>query len=76
MAKIVKVFEKIVTRTEGFHREDGGLALITEFSDPNELEDKEIFIRLHSWDPSKFHSEFKELFNKRVRITVEIVDDN
>ena len=51
--------------------EDGGQALIAEFSGGS---DTGLFVRLQSWDESKRHEEMAQLMGRRVRVTVEIID--
>lgn len=53
-----------------FKREDGGMALIAEFGGDGEAG---MFVRLHSWDKTRNHSEAIRLAGKHVRITVEVV---
>lgn len=50
---------------------DGGQAMIAEIS--AECHDG-MFVRLQSWDTSKRHLELNSLINKRIRVTVEILD--
>ena len=52
-------------------RDDGGQALIAEFSSTNETG---LFVRLQSWDETKRHEEMAQLMGHRVRVTVEIID--
>lgn len=60
---------------KGYIEEDAGEILIAHF-EPDDLgPDPEVglYVELNSSDPRKGHLEFRELLNKRVRITVEIV---
>jgi hypothetical protein len=55
--------------------EDGGCAMILEPITPTETNgDGCFFVRLQSWDDDTNHPLMHELFNKKVRITVEIID--
>jgi len=71
--------------------EDGGQAKITEvvsdadakviadIASGRQKEGDEInpfFVRLHSWSTKQEHKTFDSLIGKRVRITVEIVEEN
>lgn len=53
---------------DNFKVEDGGDARIYEMDDPG----SSFFVRLHSW---KDHSVFEHFQGKRVRVTVETVDE-
>jgi hypothetical protein len=35
-----------------------------------------MFVRLHSWDTTCEHAELTHLINKRIRITVEVLDED
>ena len=48
-------------------RDDGGQALIAEFSNATDT----MFVRLQSWDEKTQHEEFNQYRGRRVRITVE-----
>lgn len=52
-------------------QEDGGQAWIAEFGGP---EDEGMFVRLQSWDSTGSHEHMRELLDKRIRITVEVLD--
>lgn len=54
-------------------REDGGMALVYEISDPV---DPGLFVRLHSWspEPGMPHAQFKQFEGKRLRVTVEVIE--
>ena len=52
-------------------QQDGGQAWIAEFGMPDETG---MFVRLQSWDPARDHGGMNLLMNKRVRITVEVVE--
>jgi hypothetical protein len=67
--------------------EDSGMAKIIQISDDDGMADEGFFVRLHSWYEWKklgneeippFHPLIAQLFGKRVRVTVEILefDDN
>ena len=53
--------------------QDGGQAQIVEFFSHDMGEG--LFVRLQSWDPDGLHSEMALMMNKRVRVTVEILED-
>jgi hypothetical protein len=55
-------------------REDGGQALIATIDDGSD-EDTGIFVRLQSWDESTEHKLFNQLINKKVRITIETIEE-
>lgn len=52
--------------------QDGGQAQIVEFTCDKEVG---VFVRVQSWDPDKEHPNIKLMMNKRVRVTVEILED-
>lgn len=35
-----------------------------------------MFVRLHSWDTSREHQQLRHLINKRIRVTVEVIDED
>ena len=51
--------------------EDSGCARIAELSN----EDSYVFVRLQSWDEDCKHPEFMEFYGKKVRITIEALDE-
>jgi hypothetical protein len=53
--------------------EDAGQSWIAEFGDESEVG---MFVRLQSWDPNLAHDHMRMLMNKRVRITVEVLDSS
>jgi len=52
-----------------WHTEDGGRAAIGEM----ELEDGMI-IRIQSWDTSLLHSTVADLHGRKLRVTIEVID--
>lgn len=57
-------------------RDDGGLARIAYIPvHPNTQSDVGMECRLHSWDTQKKHSWLTGYEGKRVRVTVELIDD-
>lgn len=56
------------TSEEVVTTEDGGQAKVVEF-DLNAT--GPLFVRVHSWDPSKKHDQFNTLIGKKIRITIE-----
>lgn len=54
--------------------EDGGAAKIGHgFAETPDAENG-FFVRLQSWDTNKEHTTFNKLFNRRLRVTVEIIE--
>jgi len=53
--------------------QDGGQAQIVEFFSSNMGEG--LFVRLQSWDPDREHADMALMMGKRVRVTVEILED-
>ena len=53
--------------------QDGGQAQIVEFFSFNMGEG--LFVRVNSWDPSREHADMALMMGKRVRVTVEILED-
>lgn len=37
-------------------------------------EDSDLFVRVHSWDETRKHEEFRRLIGKKIRVTIEIVE--
>jgi len=52
--------------------EDSGHARILRLDGE---EDSNIFVRLQSWDEECTHEELMQFYNKKVRITIETVDE-
>lgn len=52
-------------------RQDGGQAMIVQFDNADEA----VVVRLQSWDPTKEHTDMSALIGKKVRITVEVIED-
>jgi hypothetical protein len=55
------------------HNEDHRQAMIAEVGSHKE---QGMFVRLHSWDTTCEHAELIHLINKRIRITVEVLDED
>ena len=53
--------------------QDGGQAQIVEFFSSNMGEG--LFVRVHSWDPSREHPDMALIMGKRVRVTVEVLEE-
>lgn len=53
-------------------QEDAGASWIAEFAGSSE---EGLFVRLQSWDPDQQHAEMREFMNKRMKITVEVIED-
>jgi hypothetical protein len=53
--------------------QDGGQAQLVEFANTSETG---LFVRLQSWDDQRQHAEISHLLNRRVRVTVEVLDDD
>jgi aromatic ring-cleaving dioxygenase len=52
--------------------QDGGQAQIVEFFGYNM---EGLFVRVQSWDPDKEHANMALMMGKRVRVTVQILED-
>lgn len=52
--------------------QDGGKAQILEFAGSNEIG---LFVRVQSWDPDREHADMALMMNKRVRVTVEVLEE-
>lgn len=55
-------------------REDGGAALIASFGG-DDAEEAGLFVRVQSWDPECRHKVFQKMRGKRVKVTVELMED-
>lgn len=61
-----------------FEKEDGGMALIATLINEHVLDeddDKGVFVRFQSWDEDKDHEEALQFEGKRVRVTIETIDE-
>lgn len=55
--------------------EDNHMAALAELVDDKDIEnDDAFFIRFHSWNESQEHKIIETLPNKRVRVTIEILE--
>jgi hypothetical protein len=63
------------SRSEGqyYKVEDHGMARIQTFLP--EFGEGNLYLRLHSWDERQGHADWEKLAGKKVRITVEVVED-
>lgn len=52
--------------------EDGGMAKIATISDAAE---EGMFIKLQSWDEDAKHTELNQFVGKKVKVTVETIED-
>jgi hypothetical protein len=68
------IFEGVVE----YASEDGGQALIASIYEqtepPSAPEEPGMFVRLQSWDEGGGHELARSLEGKRVRVTVEVID--
>jgi hypothetical protein len=58
--------------------EDGGQAMIAEaisFDTLNSNDDNFMFVNIQSWDEDIEHTDMKNLIGKKVRITIEVLED-
>lgn len=60
--------------TADISKQDGGQAIIITLT-PKDGEESGLFVRLQSWDPKKEHSHLQPFLNKRLRVTVETIDE-
>lgn len=68
-----KVFSDVVE----YRSEDGGQALIADIQEEGaDLTSPGMFVRLQSWDEKYVHENAEKFRGKRVRVTVEIIEDN
>ena len=58
---------------KGSETQDSGMARIQTFLP--EFGEGDLFLRLQSWDEGKKHSDWQKLAGKKLRITVEVVDE-
>ena len=58
-----------------FKKEDGGSALNASFTPEGEDDGTGLWINLISWDESGVHADASLMAGKRVRITLEVIDD-
>lgn len=62
-----KVFEGVVR----YELEDSGQAMIAQIDG----EDDTMFIRIQSWDETRGHKDAREFDGKKVRVTLEVIND-
>lgn len=62
--------ELVFNGVVNFKEEDNGCALIAEIDN-----DEVFFIRLHSWDNTKQHEQAQLFAGKKVKITIETMDE-
>lgn len=55
--------------------EDDGVAKIAEYDNQGDYGDTKLFVRFQSWDEDKEHEEFNKFSNRKVRITIETIDE-
>ena len=55
-----------------FNTEDSGCALIGQVDDGS-AEENGLFVRIHSWDNHKKHTDAKLMEGQRVRVTIDIL---
>ena len=59
-------------------REDGGQALIAErfpFNTLNSDDENGMFATIQSWDEDTEHADMQKFIGKKVRVTIEILED-
>jgi hypothetical protein len=59
-------------------KEDGGRALIAEVDRDEKLEDSDndaFFVRIQSWSDDRTHPTMNALIGKKVRVTIEIIEE-
>jgi hypothetical protein len=66
-------YRRITEYESPVHKEDHGQAMIAEVGSYRE---QGMFVRLHSWDTNCEHAELTHLINKRIRVTVEVLDED
>jgi len=53
--------------------DDGHQSLVYQVDDGTE-EENGMFVRLHSWSTKKEHSELEAFLDKKVRVTIEVIE--
>lgn len=65
-----KIFEtEVLAGEHNVYTEDGGCAMIMDVLPADE---GSLFVRAYSWSDDGMHPEFKEMMDKKVKITIEI----
>lgn len=59
-------FERVATEN-AIEKDDGGQSLTFELSE----DDRDLFVRILSWDPAGKHQMFRHLIGKTVKVTIE-----
>jgi hypothetical protein len=76
--RVVAQFEQRVDERRDVDTEDSGCAKIAHIcthKDKKEDEENGLFVRIQSWSELAHHPEFEELVGKKVRVTIEILEE-
>jgi hypothetical protein len=60
-------------------KEDGGRVLIAQIAHvvgESENSDEGLYVRIQSWSESKMHPQMDALIGKKVRVTIEIIEED
>jgi hypothetical protein len=66
-------FPIILETTAQSHTEDQGMARIMEI--PGADPDQGVFVRIQSWHKLGLHAEMDHMEGRRIRVTIEVLDD-
>ncbi len=80
MCKTKQTFTKeVAIKPDHIYVDDGGcykeFAVEDNEDEDNEDEDNGMFIRVCSWDDFKEHKDFNRFINRKLKITIETIDD-
>jgi len=68
--------EKKTHSHQSFDIEDGGAAIIICAQEVEQTtEDAGMFVRIQSWDEEAMHDDLRKFNGKRLRVTVEAIED-
>lgn len=71
MKRIKKVFEGILDQES---TEDSGKSIICDIVEADENHHDTMFLKVQSWDETKEHNQISQFINKKVRITIEVIE--
>jgi hypothetical protein len=68
--------DKKTHRHSSFDIEDGGAAIIVHAQEVEQTtENAGMFVRIQSWDEEAMHDDLRKFNGKRLRVTVEAIED-
>ena len=53
--------------------ENSGMAIVSQIDLGPDEPESGLFVRVHSWDEDKIHTDINTLLNKTIRVTIEVI---